>query len=160
MFYQYYPYRPFWGPMHWGHAVSEDLLHWNYLPAALAPDEPYENGGGCFSGSAIDLFDGRQLLVYTGVLSEKQPDGTMHGVQQQCVAVGDGVNYEKCENNPDPPRTRRSLLQSPELNGFEQTAERHSAKSFSPKQSQSSIRLNSEASCGCFCELPRDRRQA
>lgn len=100
MFYQYYPYRPFWGPMHWGHAVSKDLLHWNYLPAALAPDEPYENGGGCFSGSAIDLADGRQLLVYTGVLSEKQPDGTMHDVQQQCVAVGDGVNYEKCENNP------------------------------------------------------------
>ena len=40
------------------------------------------------------------FLVYTGVLSEKQPDGTMHDVQQQCVAVGDGVNYEKCENNP------------------------------------------------------------
>ena len=38
--------------------------------------ESYENGGGCFSGSAIDLSDGRQLLVYTGVLSEKQPDGT------------------------------------------------------------------------------------
>ena len=54
-----------------------------------------KNGGGCFSGSAIDLSDGRQLLVYTGVLSEKQPDGTMHDVQQQCVAVGDGVNYEK-----------------------------------------------------------------
>ena len=88
MFYQYYPYRPFWGPMHWGHAVSEDLLHWNYLPTALAPDEPYENGGGCFSGSAVELSDGRQLLVYTGVLSEKQPDGTMHDVQQQCVAVG------------------------------------------------------------------------
>ncbi len=100
MFYQYYPYRPFWGPMHWGHAVSKDLLHWTYLPAALAPDEPYENGGGCFSGSAVELPDGRQLLVYTGVLSEKQPDGTMHDVQQQCVAVGDGVDYEKYENNP------------------------------------------------------------
>lgn len=100
MFYQYYPYRPFWGPMHWGHAVSKDLLHWTYLPAALAPDEPYENGGGCFSGSAVELPDGRQLLVYTGVLSEQQPDGTMHDVQQQCVAIGDGINFEKCEKNP------------------------------------------------------------
>ena len=51
LFYQYYPYDSHWNSMHWGHAVSDDLLHWEYLPAALAPDEVYD-GDGCFSGSA------------------------------------------------------------------------------------------------------------
>ena len=45
MFYQYHPYNSHWGPMHWGHAVSEDLLHWTYLPAALAPDTAYDGAG-------------------------------------------------------------------------------------------------------------------
>lgn len=99
MFYQYYPYRSYWGPMHWGHAVSSDLLHWKYLPAALAPDEWYDRDG-CFSGSAAELPDGRQLLMYTGVLKERQKNGSVCEVQTQCLAVGDGVNYEKYEYNP------------------------------------------------------------
>ena len=69
MFYQYHPYDCHWGPMHWGHAVSSDLLHWEYFPAALAPDEVYDKDG-CFSGSAVTLDDGRQLLMYTGVIKE------------------------------------------------------------------------------------------
>ncbi len=99
MFYQYHPFDSHWGPMHWGHAVSRDLLHWEYLPAALAPDEFYDRDG-CFSGSAIELPDGRQLLMYTGVMKERQRNGGFLEVQTQCLAVGDGIDYEKYEKNP------------------------------------------------------------
>ncbi len=99
LFYQYHPYSSQWGPMHWGHAVSSDLLHWEYLPAALAPDEFYDRDG-CFSGSAIELPDGRHLLMYTGVSKERQKNGSFCDVQTQCLAVGDGMDYEKYENNP------------------------------------------------------------
>ena len=91
LFYQYHPYSTIWGPMHWGHAKSRDLLHWTYLPAALAPDTDAD-AGGCFSGSALPLDDGRLMLMYTGV----QPAGTGHReLQTQCVAIGDGVDFTK-----------------------------------------------------------------
>ncbi|MCI8796379.1 MAG: glycoside hydrolase family 32 protein [Dorea sp.] len=99
MFYQYYPYESKWGPMHWGHAVSSDLLHWEALPCALAPDEAYDRDG-CFSGSAAVLPDGRHLLMYTGVLKEHQERDVYREVQTQCIAVGDGIDYEKYEQNP------------------------------------------------------------
>lgn len=99
MFYQYHPYEAKWGPMHWGHAVSDDLLHWEYLPAALAPDESYDRDG-CFSGSAITLPDGKHLLMYTGVVKEHQKDDVYRDVQTQCLAVGDGVDYVKYPGNP------------------------------------------------------------
>lgn len=99
-FYQYHPYSPQWGPMHWGHAVSADLVHWEHLPIALAPEKNYDKDG-CFSGSGIEA-DGKFYLMYTGhvTLPEKNADG-LDSLQMQCLAVSeDGVHFQKAEENP------------------------------------------------------------
>ena len=99
LFFQYYPYNTKWGPMHWGHVKTKDFIRWERLPAALAPDTDYDRDG-CFSGSSVELPDGRQLLMYTGVRNIRRRNGKIDSFQTQCVAIGDGTDYEKLESNP------------------------------------------------------------
>ena len=99
LFFQYYPYDTKWGPMHWGHVKTSDFVRWERLPAALAPDTDYDRNG-CFSGSSVELPDGRQLLMYTGVRNIRRRNGKIDSFQTQCIAVGDGVDYDKYEANP------------------------------------------------------------
>ncbi len=99
LFFQYHPFSSHWGPMHWGHVASSDLLTWNALPCAIAPDEVYDNFG-CFSGSGIALPDGRHMLMYTGVQTKDGFKDRSDMEQQQCIAFGDGIDYEKYEHNP------------------------------------------------------------
>ena len=49
LYYQHYPEDIVWGPMHWGHATSKDMIHWKHQPIALYPDSL----GLIFSGSAV-----------------------------------------------------------------------------------------------------------
>ena len=95
LFYQYHPYSTKWGPMHWGHLTSKDFVRWEHRPAVLAPDSEYDRDG-CWSGGAVELPDGRQLLMYTG----RRARGEREIYQTQCLAVGDGRDYEKYAGNP------------------------------------------------------------
>lgn len=96
LFYQYHPYDTKWGPMHWGHAVSEDLVHWEYVGVALVPDKAYDKDG-CFSGSAL-VKDGKLYLMYTGHIIDEE---TKQIRQVQNIAISeDGIHFEKYRNNP------------------------------------------------------------
>ena len=99
LFYQHNPYEKEWENMHWGHAVSKDLIHWEELPCALFPDEL----GGMFSGSAVIDYDNTagfnkkntpaMFAIYTAAAPDRQT---------QCVAYShdNGRTFTKYENNP------------------------------------------------------------
>ncbi|MFZ1873198.1 MAG: glycoside hydrolase family 32 protein [Chania sp.] len=93
-FYQHHPYDEHWGPMHWAHATSSDLGHWQHQPIALAPGDDYDRDG-CFSGCAVDD-NGVLTLIYTGHawLGKTGDDDQVREVQ--CLATShDGVNFVK-----------------------------------------------------------------
>jgi fructan beta-fructosidase len=117
LFYQYYPDSSVWGPMHWGHAVSKDLIHWKHLPVALYPDSL-----GCiFSGSAVaDVNntsgfgkDGKGPLVaiftYHDFKGEKAHTNTF---QTQGIAYSndEGLTWTKYDHNP--------VIQNPGIHDF------------------------------------------
>lgn len=71
LFYQYNPDGAAWGNIHWGHAISKDMLRWQHLPVALKPDPNGADAGGCFSGCAL-IDHETPTLLYTGVFPEVQ----------------------------------------------------------------------------------------
>ncbi len=107
LFYQFYPDSNVWGPMHWGHAVSKDLLHWSHLPIALFPDSL----GYIFSGSVvIDHgntsgfgIDGKDPMV--AIFTQHNPVLEKSGsdkFQYQSIAYSNdnGRSFHKYKNNP------------------------------------------------------------
>ena len=107
LFYQYYPDSTVWGPMHWGHATSTDMVRWEHQPIALFPDSL----GYIFSGSAVvdsnntSGFgkDGKIPLV--AIFTHHDPIGEKKGsqvYQNQSLAysLDDGKTWTKFSGNP------------------------------------------------------------
>lgn len=93
-FYQHHPFDENWGPMHWGHATSPDMVHWTHHPIALAPGDEWDVDG-CFSGSAVDD-NGVLSLIYTGHIWLDGPGNDRAIRQVQCLATSkDGIHFEK-----------------------------------------------------------------
>jgi beta-fructofuranosidase len=93
LFYQYNPHGAFWGTIHWGHAISSDLVHWEHMPVALAPSPDGPDADGCYSGCAV-VHDGIPTLIYTGVRGNRE---------LACLATsndGDLATWTKYPGNP------------------------------------------------------------
>jgi fructan beta-fructosidase len=107
LFYQHYPDATVWGPMHWGHAVSSNLVHWEHLPIALYPDA----SGYIFSGSAVvdwentsGFGDGEApplVAIFTYHDADRRAEGTDDHESQGIAWSNDrGRTWTKYEGNP------------------------------------------------------------
>ena len=98
LFYQHFPYAPVWGTMHWGHAVSDDLVTWKHLGVALFPTKDYDRNG-IFSGSALEK-DGKLFLYYSAVRYLKEQSGNIHQAEgvietsQSMIISEDGFHFD------------------------------------------------------------------
>lgn len=129
LFYQYYPDSTVWGPMHWGHAISTDLVTWEHLPIALYPDEL----GLIFSGSAVVDWNNTSgfgqndkpplIAIYTYHDLEKEQSGTSDDFQYQGIAYSNdkGRSWTKYEGNPVLPNQGIRDFRDPKVMWYEQS---------------------------------------
>lgn len=94
VYFQHHPAGTEWGPMHWGHVSSADLVTWRREPIALAPSIE-EDRDGVFSGSAVSMPDGTLMAYYTGHV--ERVEGVREGEQHQILATShdDGITFAK-----------------------------------------------------------------
>ncbi|WP_308161369.1 glycoside hydrolase family 32 protein [Bacillus sp. ISL-46] len=125
MFYQYHPFGTKWGPMHWGHAVSKDLVHWEHLEIGLSPDE----NGMIFSGSAVvdwndtsGFFNGKTGLVAIFTQHDSDPNREQPRQQQSLAySIDNGRTWIKYSHNPVLVNVEKIDFRDPKVFWHEQT---------------------------------------
>lgn len=122
LFFQYNPDANVWGPMHWGHAVSEDLINWEELPVALYPDDL----GNIFSGSAVvdehntAGFKTGDEDVLVAIFTHQNPE-TNEQYQSLAYSNDRGRNWEKYEGNPVLINEDKTDFRDPKVSWHEET---------------------------------------
>jgi len=122
LFFQHHPHSTQWGPMHWGHAVSTDLLHWQELPIALYPDKL----GYIYSGSAVYDKDNTSGLgteatpplvaIFTyHDMDVFKADGDNYQYQGLAYSTDKGRTWKKYQNNPIIPNPGSKDFRDPKV---------------------------------------------
>ncbi|MTI40324.1 glycoside hydrolase family 32 protein [Fulvivirga lutimaris] len=127
LFYQYYPDSTVWGPMHWGHAVSTDMVSWEHLPVALYPDDL----GYIFSGSVVVDKNNTSglgtaenpplIAIYTYHHPEMAEQGKIdYQYQGIAYSTDKGRTWAKYENNPVLPNPGIKDFRDPKVFWYEE----------------------------------------
>lgn len=102
LFYQHNPFGKEWGYMHWGHAISKDLVHWEHLPIALFPDNDSKDKEVCTAFSGCGLVDHNNL---TGLQKGEEKTILLFYTSQKCgqrlaYSNDKGRTWQKYDKNP------------------------------------------------------------
>ena len=98
LYFQYNPYGSKWGNMHWGHAVSKDLVHWEHLDPAIARDPV----GHIFSGSSVVDKKNTAGFGKNAIIAIYTNNSSVNHDEVQCIAYSNdnGRTFTKYEGNP------------------------------------------------------------
>jgi sucrose-6-phosphate hydrolase SacC (GH32 family) len=113
IFYQFDPQGPYWHQIHWGHAVSDDMVHWKDMPIAISPDGGSVTPDGVWSGSTVVGDNGDPMAFFTAGDDSKTPNQMVGLARSTFLQDGDN-NLKKWVLDPAPVNVQQQNLPAPE----------------------------------------------